>query len=363
MVKIPEHKLILLPFISIISNLTKFISQMKNFSIITMSAAIISTAFFSCIPARQYEELKAKYETCSSERTTLSVANGKLETDINETRAKMEALLKEKDILVRDTATIGGALRKMQEQYDKINKLNDELLKKQAELQKGSEAENLKLMTELQKTQVELQKREDNLKNLERELENKRASLDQVSVELEKREQRVKELESLIAQKDSASNALKEKVSKALLGFKDKGLTITEKDGKIYVSLEAELLFAKGSTAIDQKGKEAIVALGKVLESQPDISIMVEGHTDIDKIIPGSNLKDNWDLSVLRATAVVRLLSENKNIEPKRLTAAGKGEYVPVDPDKTEAAKSKNRRIEVILTPDLDELFKILDSN
>ena len=99
-----------------------------------------------------------------------------------------------------------------------------------------------------------------------------------------------------------------------------------------------------------------------MLESKTDISIFVEGHTDIDKIIPGSNLKDNWDLRVLRATAVVRLLSENKNIDQKRLTAAGRGEYIPVDPDKTEAAKSKNRRIEVILTPNLDELFKILDS-
>lgn len=335
---------------------------MKNIPVIILNAAVISTVFFSCIPARQYEELKAKYETCTSERTTLSVSNGKLETELNETKAKLDAMAKEKEILIKDSATMGIALRRMQEQYDKINKLNDELLKKQAELQKGSEAENLKLMTELQKTQVELQKKEDNLKNLERELDAKKTSLDKVSSELEKREQRVKELESLITQKDSAANALKEKVSKALLGFKDKGLTITQKDGKIYVSLEAELLFAKGSTAIDQKGKEAIVALGKVLESQTDISILVEGHTDVDKIIPGSNLKDNWDLSVLRSTAVVRLLGENKNIDPKRLTAAGRGEYIPVDPDKTEAAKSKNRRIEVILTPNLDELFKILDS-
>lgn len=335
---------------------------MKSIPIIILNAAVISTVFFSCIPARQYEELKAKYETCTSERTTLSVANGKLETELNENKAKLDAMAKEKEILVKDSTIIGSALRKMQEQYDKINKLNDELLKKQAELQKGSEAENLKLMTELQKTQVELQKKEDNLKNIERELDAKKTSLDKVSSELEKREQRVKELESLITQKDSAANALKEKVSKALLGFKDKGLTITQKDGKIYVSLEAELLFAKGSTAIDQKGKEAIVALGKVLESQTDISILVEGHTDVDKIIPGSNLKDNWDLSVLRSTAVVRLLGENKNIDPKRLTAAGRGEYIPVDPDKTEAAKSKNRRIEVILTPNLDELFKILDS-
>ena len=335
---------------------------MKNMLKFSANAFIISLILYSCIPARQYEELKAKYDACATERTSLSVANGKLETELNETKQKLDALAKERDMLVKDSATIGTALRRMQEQYDKINRLNDELLKKQAELTKGSEAENLKLITELQKLQLDLQKKEDNLRNLERELGDKKTSLDKVSAELEKREQRVRELESLIAQKDSAANALKEKVSKALLGFKDKGLSISQKNGKIYVSLEAELLFAKGSTAIDQKGKEAIVALGKVLESQTDISVLVEGHTDIDKIIPGSNLKDNWDLSVLRSTAVVRLLSENKNIDSKRLTAAGRGEFVPVDLDKTEAAKSKNRRIEVILTPNLDELFQLLDS-
>lgn len=335
---------------------------MKKIVNFLTAAGFLSAVLCSCIPARQYEELKAKYDACATERTSLSAANGKLETELNETKQKLDAFAREKELLVKDTSTLGTSLRKMQEQYDKINRLNDELLKKQAELQKGSEAENLKLMTELQKLQVDLQKKEDALKNLERELDAKKTSLDKISAELETRAQRVKELESLIAQKDSAANALKEKISKALLGFKDKGLSISQKDGKIYVSLEAELLFAKGSTAIDQKGKEAIVALGKVLETQPDISVLVEGHTDIDKIIPGSNLKDNWDLSVLRATAVVRLLSENKNVDPKRLTAAGRGEFVPVDPDKSEAAKSKNRRIEVILTPNLDELFKILDN-
>ena len=127
---------------------------MKKIPILILNATLISIVFFSCIPARQYEELKAKYETCSSERTSLSVNNGKLETELNETKAKLDAMAKEKEILVKDSATIGSALRRMQDQYDKINKLNDELLKKQAELQKGSEAENLKLMTELQKTQT-----------------------------------------------------------------------------------------------------------------------------------------------------------------------------------------------------------------
>lgn len=322
----------------------------------------MSSVFYSCIPLRQFEELQAKQKKCEEERNALATSKRSLETEGTELKAKIVDIERRVDGLLKDTLTLGTSLRTMTAQYDKINKLNDELLKKQALLQKGSEAENAKLMGELQKLQVELQEKEDRLKNLERDLELKKINIDKMSAELEQREKRLKELESIISQKDSAQNALKDRISKALLGYKDKGLTIYQKDGKIYVSLEAELLFAKGSTVVDSKGKEALVALAKVLETQKDISILVEGHTDTDKLAGSAVMKDNWDLSVLRATAVVRIITENKNIDSKRITAAGRGEYVPVDAGETETSKSKNRRIEVILTPNLDELFQVLDN-
>ena len=165
----------------------------------------------------------------------------------------------------------------------------------------------------------------------------------------------------MIADKDAAVRALKDKVSDALLNFKDKGLTVIQKNGRIYVSMEAKLLFPSGSTVVNAEGKNALVELSKVLEKQSDITILVEGHTDIDPMSGAGCIKDNWDLSVMRSTSVVKLMLNNSKIDASILTAAGRGQFVPVDPAKTAAAKAKNRRIEIILTPNLDQLFKILD--
>jgi chemotaxis protein MotB len=333
---------------------------MKN-NIFYLSFGVVMLAYMSCVPARQVEEIKAQKQKCEEERNSLAASNKNLETENTELKASVDDLKKSHQALVKDTTVLGTSLRKMQLQYDKINALNDELLKKQSELRKGSQEENAKLVMELDKMKTELQKKEDGLKQLERELEAKKENLDKLNSELEKREKRVKELEDVIAQKDAAVNALKDKVSNALLGFKEKGLSITQKDGKIYVSLEAELLFAKGSTVVDSKGKSMLTELAKVLADNKDIQVLVEGHTDTDKMSGGS-IKDNWDLSVLRATSVVRILMENKNLESARVTAAGRGEFVPVDNGTTESAKSKNRRIEVILIPNLDALFQIIDN-
>ena len=158
-------------------------------------------------------------------------------------------------------------------------------------------------------------------------------------------------------------NALKDKISKALLGFENNGLTVTRKEGKIYVSMEEKLLFASGSAEIGAEGTKAIKNLGVVLAENPDINIMIEGHTDDLDYIPDAAIKDNWDLSVKRANTVVRILLQNKKIDPKRLTSAGRSEYDPLDPAKTSEARRKNRRTEIILTPNLDELFKLVDSN
>jgi chemotaxis protein MotB len=130
----------------------------------------------------------------------------------------------------------------------------------------------------------------------------------------------------------------------------------------VYVSLEERLLFQTGSTVVDQKGEEALKQLSKVLEKNPDINVLVEGHTD-DVPITGGPIKDNWDLSVMRATAVVRILSSNKKVKPSQLTAAGRSEYFPIDKSNTADARKKNRRTEIILTPKLDELLKALESN
>ena len=177
--------------------------------------------------------------------------------------------------------------------------------------------------------------------------------------ELNNKEKRVAELESVLARKDSTVSALKEKVSSALLGFQDNGLTVSTKNGKVYVSLEERLLFESGSTVVDSKGVDALKKLAKVLEREIDINVLIEGHTD-NVPIKGATIKDNWDLSVLRATSIVRIITSNSKVDPRSLTAAGRGEYFPIDNANTPEARKKNRRTEIILAPNLDELYKIL---
>ena len=227
-------------------------------------------------------------------------------------------------------------------QYDKINQLNAELLEKYSALMAGDRSENRKLLVDLEATRLRLQSQEDSLARL--------------GLSLSDREARLAELQKELAEKDAAMKSLKDRVTSALSGFEGKGLTVTQKNGKIYVNLDNKLLFKSGSTVVEDQGKQALVKLAKAVESEKDLNILVEGHTDTDKILPGSTMKDNWDLSVLRATSVVRILQDNSALDPKRVTAGGRGEYAPVDP----ADKAKNRRTEVILSPNLEELYKLV---
>lgn len=312
----------------------------------------------ACVPARKYEELEAKQKTCAEELEALKSKVTGLETQNIELQAMIPDLQETIARLKGDTTLLGKSLRMKEQQYDKINDLNDELIAKMEKLQKGSAQENQKLMSDLIATKLMLQQKEDELNALEKELNAKKETLDVLSKELEKREERVNELEALIAAKDAAVNALKEKVANALLGFKDKGLTVEQRNGKVYVSMEAKLLFPSGSTKIDPEGKKALIELAKVLQDQADLEVLVEGHTDTDAIKSSSHPTNNWELSVLRATAVVEIMLANSTMEKTKITAAGRSEYLPVDPND----KAKNRRIEIILIPNLDELFEIISN-
>ncbi len=332
---------------------------MKKVQHTTLLLGLMVALLAACVPARKFEEIKTKQKQCAEENQSLRGRVQELETQNKEQSNEITDLTKRNVALTADTSVQGASLRQLRVQYDKIDALNDEIIAKLERLQKGSAAENQKLLSELEIMRIDLQRKEDALKQLESELAVKKADLDKLSADLAEREKRVNELEALIAKKDAAVKALRDKVAEALLSFKDKGLTVEQRNGKVYVSLEAKLLFASGSTVVDSKGKEALVKLAKVLEDQADIQIMVEGHTDTDKIKSSSIPRNNWELSVLRSTAVTEIILGNSTIDAKRLTAAGRGEFSPIDP----ADKAKNRRIEVVLTPNLDELFKILEEN
>ena len=185
--------------------------------------------------------------------------------------------------------------------------------------------------------------------------------LQKLKKELDSRSQRVAELESVIAAKDANMRALKDAISKALTNFEGKGLTVEQRDGKVYVSMENKLLFKSGSWSVGSEGRKAVNQLGNVLAENPDIAILIEGHTDNDPYKGNAQLSGNWDLSTKRATAIVNILRENASINPENLTAAGRGEYAPIATNDTAEGKAKNRRIEVILTPKLDEISKLLN--
>ena len=298
------------------------------------------------------------------DNANLKKKNEELATQNNEMMVELEDLRAHMKGLVRDTSILGSSLSKMTRNYDQINDLYELLLRKNRELLAGNVTQTGNLMTKLQMTEADLQKKEDELRLLERQLNKKKSDLDDALAQLREREARVNELEQIIEDKDKAVTDLKNRVEEALKGFTGKGLTIEQKNGKVYVSMEAKLLFASGSITVDSKGKSALVKLAKVLQDNDDVNILVEGHTDSDKFQNTSGgIKDNWDLSVLRATAVVKIMKESSKISPVRLTAAGRGPHFPIDMGTSKAAKAKNRRIEVILTPDLSELFKLLESN
>jgi chemotaxis protein MotB len=325
-------------------------------AIITITGLALVFLTTGCVSHRKYTELEGRKNTLAAENNEMRVANEKLTAKQNELESEAKVRGEEIVELKSDTAEAGKQYRQLRAQYDKINELNEILSAKSSALLNQATGENQKLAGELSKTQEALQKKEDILKVLEADLNAKQIAIDKANADLKDREARLSEVQNMLDDQKAASEALKEKIQNALLGFKDKGLTVREEDGKVYVSMEAKLLFASGSTVVDPNGKKALIDLANAIENEVDMEIIVEGHTDTDKFTAGTYPKDNWDLSVLRATEVIKILTANSNIKPAMLSAAGRSEYHPVNA----TDKAKNRRIEIILQPNLGELYKLV---
>lgn len=302
-----------------------------------------------CVPAKKYNELLEKEKACAENLKKYKSQALDNEAKLKTAEDRVATLQKSVDKLKNDTSEIGQNYRELKVQYGKMLDSNKGL-EGQIENIKDRDARELaRMQADLEAKILETQRKEDELLKLEKELQKKQN-------QLKEREQRVDELEQMIAQKDQAVKALKEKVAKALRGFTDKGLSVEERNGKIYVSLEAKLLFASGSTKVEPEGQKAVIELAKAVEGDETLEIIVEGHTDTDAMNKKSHPKNNWELSVLRATSVISIMTENTNITPSILMAAGRSEFHPVDPED----KAKNRRIEVIIAPNLDELFDLI---
>ncbi len=324
---------------------------------------LVSVIIVSCVPHRIFEESENKLKACQNDLENCKKTQQDCENQLANIKEKITVMEKENNTLKIDSTLRGSSYRELNQRYQKLSALNDQLIAKLEKLQAGLEKDNSALSSDLQKTKDDLIKKEAELKLLEQQLNQQKDSLNKLSDELTKREARIKELENILKQKDDATNQLKKKLSDALYAFENKGLSIYVKNGKVYVSMEESLLFDIGKINVNPKGIDALKNLAKVLEQNPDINIMVEGHTDDVPMNGKGEIKDNWDLSVMRATSVVKIILGNGNIDPKRITASGRGEFSPLDNSKTPEARKKNRRTEIILTPKLDEIFKVLETN
>lgn len=317
----------------------------KKFSLVALTL-ILAT---SCVSPKIYKELESKYANLKQANRKLADENEDLLFD----KTKAENELKQ---LKTDYAEALAQRNKLQSDFDAA-KANLEALKSSYDaLEKNSSAsiaanseKNRELLAQLEAKEQALADENQRLENLKKQLQD--------------RSNRVAELEKVISDKDAAMTALKDAISKALTDFEGKGLTVVQRDGKVYVSMENKLLFSSGSWAVGVEGRRAVQQLGTVLANNPDIAILIEGHTDNVPYQGNGQIVGNWDLSTKRATAIVNILRENASINAENLTAAGRGEFAPIATNETPEGKAKNRRIEVILTPKLDELTKLLNDN
>jgi chemotaxis protein MotB len=292
----------------------------------------------SCVSKKIYNDLENKFADLKKENRAISGENAALLVSKKQLESEKEALKKNLD-------DVNGNLAKVQADYEaaKMKVMQDSY----AALEKNS---NEALEANMKKN-----------RDLLAQLDAKAKALALEQEKLSESSQRLQELEDLIAAKEASMKKLKETLSNALNGFEGKGLTVEQKNGKVYVSMENKLLFNSGSWAVGSEGKKAVVEVGKVLGDNPDISVLIEGHTDNDPYEGSGPIADNWDLSTKRATAIVTILGENKKVNKQNLTAAGRSEYSPLTPNTTPEGKAKNRRIEIILTPKLDEISKMLN--
>lgn len=309
-----------------------------------------------CVTKQKYNELLLKQQRCQDELTFISSENQTCQDAKRNMSTQISTLTTENAKLCADTLRLYRQAKSAEREYEKAKKDYDDLLLNFADLSSNNQNTINDLLGNLDKYKDEMSAKE-------RMLSAQKDSLTKIRATLLLKEQRINEMQSVLAQKDTEVKALKIKVSNALKGFEGSGLNVYEKDGKVYVSMDDKLLFASGSWTINEQGMQAIQNLAKVLENEPEISVLIEGHTDNVPYRGSGQIKDNWDLSVMRATSVVKALLQSGDIAPTRLSASGRSEYLPLDEENTPEARAKNRRTEIILTPNLDELFQLIQNN
>lgn len=315
----------------------------------TLLVLLTIASLASCVSPKVYKDLESRYNNLKQENRRLSNENDVLSSAKTAAENELQQLKKAYEETVAERDKLQADYNATKSNYDNLKASYDALEKNSSAAIAANSQKNRELLAELEAKEQALAAESARLKKLKEAFED--------------RSNRVAELENVIASKDAAMTALKDAISRALTDFEGKGLTVEQRDGKVYVSMENKLLFGSGSWAVGTEGRRAVQQLGAVLAENPDIAVLIEGHTDNVPYKGNDQLSGNWDLSTKRATAIVNILRENASIHAENLTAAGRGEFAPVSSNDTAESRAKNRRIEVILTPKLDELTKLLNEN
>jgi chemotaxis protein MotB len=331
---------------------------MKKF-ILYLSAIVFLGS--SCVTPKIHNSLLSEHETANNKLSASEKKALQLNNDLEEKEGKILILGAQLSELRNDSVQNGKALTILQDKYNELSDTYDLLTSKNSRYMADKAKEIKKLLEQLEHAQAALFEKENELNNLSNSLGVKEEELKLAEQELSARSIRVTELETIINRKDSMVTALKKSISKALIGLEGEGLTIEKRNGKVYISLEEDLLFASGKYVVNSGGVTALNKLATALSTQTDLEILVEGHTDNIPLSGKGLVKDNWDLSVMRATNVVKVLTKNQSLNPLQLTAAGRAEFVPIASNETKEGRSSNRRIEMILSPNLDDLFDLLE--
>jgi chemotaxis protein MotB len=310
-------------------------------------ALFILVTLNSCVSKKIYQDLENEFARLKKDCRETEESYDQLKTDKMQLSQEKSNLDKQILQLTKDRQKLNDDLANIQNKINELNQSYDKLEKESSQSKKESQATKNELSAQLAEKEALLKAEQERLLKLKNELD--------------QRSNRINELEGMIAAKEQSMKTLKETMSKALNNFEGKGLTVEQKNGKVYVSMENKLLFNTGSWAVNKDGKTAVIEVAKVLAANPEIAVLIEGHTDNTPFTGAvDGVTDNWSLSTKRAIAIVDILLQNRQVVPSNLTAAGRSEFAPLLANTTPENKAKNRRIEIILTPKLDEISKML---
>lgn len=312
----------------------------------------------SCVTLGKYEALESENGRIRKEKTLANKELESLKEEYAELIRQNQALNADMQVVLNEKKQFETSIDSLNRELEAQRHHYDTTMENYLQEITGKNRDLNKVNAQLIARTKELNEKEAIFKRKEAEFDNRYKKFSARQTELEAAEKAAKDA---LAAKERELETVRASVTNALVGFADKGLNVETKDGKVYVSMESKLMFASASWQVSKEGVEAIKELAKVLEQNPELNIMVEGHTDNDAYKGHSDVKDNWDLSVMRATAIVKLLLKHgPTIDPARVEACGHGEYAPKVENDSPENKAQNRRTEIILTPKLDAVLNIL---